>query len=257
MHLLVSSSTADVPDYEACEPAETCACIRVPMHSIVEAADSPAAEQHLLTIGRAGVLSNRAIGAEELDTLLRLLGPMSERQRSDVNGRPTSCSLRMARSFIGPVQANSSPTLLMRRRAYRRRWHEHRRSQARAGPAPQLSRSSETVAVCYGRRSRRLGGAHRRADPRSRAARCAGCSSMPRDRAARAQWPRSKRAGPCCRAVLRSWSRLRRGSRAFCSASFPATLSPPTSLARSGCTTKAKPANGNVRLEKFSTISMT
>ena len=44
----------------------------------------PAAEQHLLTIGRAGVLSNRAIGAEELDTLLRLLGPMSERQRSDV-----------------------------------------------------------------------------------------------------------------------------------------------------------------------------
>ena len=53
------------------------------MHSIVEAADYPAAEQHLLTIGRAGVLSNRAIGAEELDTLLRLLGPMSE-QRSDV-----------------------------------------------------------------------------------------------------------------------------------------------------------------------------
>jgi len=50
---------------------------------IVEA-DCPATEQLLLTIGRAGVLSNRAIGAEELDTLLRLLGPPSERQRGDL-----------------------------------------------------------------------------------------------------------------------------------------------------------------------------
>jgi len=49
------------------------------MHStIIKAADCPAAEQLLLTIGRA------AIGAEELDTLLRLLGPPSERQRSDL-----------------------------------------------------------------------------------------------------------------------------------------------------------------------------
>jgi hypothetical protein len=56
----------------------------MPVHCTIEAADYPAAEQHLLTIGRAGVLSNRAIGAEELDTLLRLLGPMSERQRSDL-----------------------------------------------------------------------------------------------------------------------------------------------------------------------------
>jgi len=43
-----------------------------------------AAEQLLLTIGRAGVLSSRAIAAAELETLLRLLGPPSERQRSDV-----------------------------------------------------------------------------------------------------------------------------------------------------------------------------
>ena len=43
-----------------------------------------AAEQLLLTVGRAGVLSSRAIGAEELDTLLRLLGPPSERQRGDL-----------------------------------------------------------------------------------------------------------------------------------------------------------------------------
>ena len=56
----------------------------MPVHCTIEAADYPAAEQHLLTIGRAGVLSNRAIGAEELDTLLRLLGPMCERQRSDL-----------------------------------------------------------------------------------------------------------------------------------------------------------------------------
>ena len=56
----------------------------VPMHSIVEAAECPAAEQLLLTIGRAGVLSSRAIGAEELDTLLCLLGPLSERHRSDL-----------------------------------------------------------------------------------------------------------------------------------------------------------------------------
>jgi hypothetical protein len=53
-------------------------------HSIVEAADCPAAEQLLLTIGRSGVLSSRAIAAGELETLLSLLGPLSERQRSDL-----------------------------------------------------------------------------------------------------------------------------------------------------------------------------
>ena len=54
------------------------------IHSIVEASDCPTAEQLLLTIGRAGVLSCRAIAAGELETLLRLLGPLSERQRSDL-----------------------------------------------------------------------------------------------------------------------------------------------------------------------------
>ena len=43
-----------------------------------------APEQLLLTIGRAGVLSSRAIAAGELETLLSLLGPLSERQRSDL-----------------------------------------------------------------------------------------------------------------------------------------------------------------------------
>ena len=56
----------------------------MPVHSIVEAADYPTPEQLLLTIGRAGVLSSRAIGAEELDTLLRLLGPLAERQRTNL-----------------------------------------------------------------------------------------------------------------------------------------------------------------------------
>ena len=59
----------------------------MPEHSTgepVSAAEYPAAEQLLLTIGRAGVLSSRAIAAGELDTLLRLLGPPSERQRIDL-----------------------------------------------------------------------------------------------------------------------------------------------------------------------------
>jgi len=56
----------------------------MPVHCTIEAADYPAAEQHLLTIGRAGVLSCRAIAAEELETLLRLLGPPSERQREGI-----------------------------------------------------------------------------------------------------------------------------------------------------------------------------
>jgi hypothetical protein len=56
----------------------------MPVHSTVKAADCPAAEQLLLTIGRAGVLSRRAIAAEEFERLLSLLGPPSERQRSDL-----------------------------------------------------------------------------------------------------------------------------------------------------------------------------
>ena len=37
-------------------------------------------------------------------------------------------------------------------RACKRRWHEHRHPQARAGPASQLSRSSDTTSVCHARR---------------------------------------------------------------------------------------------------------
>ena len=51
---------------------------------MVEATDCPTPEQLLLTIGRAGVLSSRDIAAGELEELLRLLGPPSERQRSDL-----------------------------------------------------------------------------------------------------------------------------------------------------------------------------
>ena len=68
----------------ACGPSEACACSHMPVHCTIEAADYPAAEQHLLTIGRAGVLSCRAIAVEELETVLRHLGPVSERQRSNL-----------------------------------------------------------------------------------------------------------------------------------------------------------------------------
>ena len=78
----------------------------MPRHSTlvpVSAADGPAAEQLLLTIGRAGVLSCRAIAAEELDTLLRLLGPRvrtsAERPQS---GRPTSSWSRTAHLIYWP-----------------------------------------------------------------------------------------------------------------------------------------------------------
>jgi len=56
----------------------------MPVHCTIEAADCLAAELLLFTIGRAGVLSCRAIAAGELETLLRLLGPPSERQRSNL-----------------------------------------------------------------------------------------------------------------------------------------------------------------------------
>ena len=50
----------------------------------VSSANCPTAEQLLLTIGRAGVLSSRAISAGELEELLRLFGPLAERQRTDL-----------------------------------------------------------------------------------------------------------------------------------------------------------------------------
>jgi hypothetical protein len=72
---------------ELADGREAGASFRMPVHSISEpgsAADCPAAEQRLLTIGRSGVLSSRVIAAGEFETLLRLLGPPSERQRSDL-----------------------------------------------------------------------------------------------------------------------------------------------------------------------------
>jgi hypothetical protein len=144
----------------------------MPVHSTIEAADSPAAEQLLLTIGRSGVLSCRAIASGELETLLRLLGPPSERQRSDLQ-RATNVVLIEEGRLLVPARASSSATPPMPWRACKRRSHEHGYPQARAGPAPQLSRSSHTNTVRHARRSHRLGGAHRRADARPLAVRCA------------------------------------------------------------------------------------
>jgi len=56
----------------------------MPVQSVFDAADRPAVERLLLTIGRKGVLSSRPIGEKEIDTVLGLLGPPPERQRSDL-----------------------------------------------------------------------------------------------------------------------------------------------------------------------------
>jgi hypothetical protein len=66
---------------------EAGASFYMPVHSAGEpfaSANGPAGEQLLLTIGRAGVLSSRSIAAKDFEALLRLLGPPSERQRSDL-----------------------------------------------------------------------------------------------------------------------------------------------------------------------------
>ena len=85
----------------------------MPVHFTVEPV-SAAAERLLLTIGRAGVLSSRAVTAGELEALPRLLGPPSERQRSDLK-RATDIVLvedgaliywpRTGEQFADPVYA--------------------------------------------------------------------------------------------------------------------------------------------------------
>src|SRR4051812_10498365 len=52
--------------------------------SSTAATEDTVPEPLLLTIGRAGVLSSRAIAAEDAVALWRLLGPPHERQRRDV-----------------------------------------------------------------------------------------------------------------------------------------------------------------------------
>ena len=60
-----------------------------------------AAEQLLLTIGRAGVLSSRAIATEDLAALFHLLGPPSERQPGDLK-RATDIVLREGKLIYWP-----------------------------------------------------------------------------------------------------------------------------------------------------------
>ena len=98
----------------------------------------------LLTVGRAGALSSRAIGAGELETLLRLLGPPSERQRSDLKRATDIVLVEDGHLIYWPRTGSCLRTLPMRWGACRRRSHEHRCSPARAGAAPQLARSSDT-----------------------------------------------------------------------------------------------------------------
>ena len=148
----------------------------MPVHSIVEAADCPAAEQLLLTIGRAGVLSSRAIAAGELETLLRLLGPPSERQRSDLK-RATDIVLVENGAVIYWPRTGELVPPRRRRLCDGARASDSRMSTAALKRELALLRSSlaalNTGAVRHARRSHRLGRAHRRADARSLAARCA------------------------------------------------------------------------------------
>ena len=142
----------------------------------VSSANCPAAEQLLLTIGRAGVLSSRAIAAGELEDTAAPLRPASQNvSGATSSGPPISSWSRTAQADLLAPHGRAVPhqTPPMRWRACKRRSHEHRRPQARAGPAPQLARSSDTGSVRRARRSHRLGRAHRRADARSLAARCA------------------------------------------------------------------------------------
>ena len=84
-------------------------------------------EPLLLTIGRAGVLSSRAIAAGELETLLRLLGPPSERQRSDLR-RATDIVLIEDSAVI--YWPRTGEQFHIRDVAYamaRVPWHEHHR----------------------------------------------------------------------------------------------------------------------------------
>ena len=102
------------------------------VHSTVEAADCPAAEQVLLTIGRAGVLSCRAIAIGELETVLRLLGPPLERQRRDAEGGTDIVLVEDGTLDItGLVRARCSPTPPMRWRAMSEYVDENRGGRAR------------------------------------------------------------------------------------------------------------------------------
>ena len=117
---------------------------------------------------------------KDFDTLLRLLGAPSERRWSDFKRATDIVLVEEGKLWsTGRARASSSPTLPMRWRACKRRSHEHRRPQARAGRAPRLPRSSDTISVCRARRSHRVGRTHRWADPRSRnSLRRTGCCSM-------------------------------------------------------------------------------
>jgi hypothetical protein len=87
-------------------------------------------KQLLLTIGRAGVLSNRTIAAGEFETLLRLLGPPSERQRNLRRATDIVLIENGAVIYWPRTGGNSSKsgTLPMLWRACKRRSHEHRHS---------------------------------------------------------------------------------------------------------------------------------
>ena len=92
----------------ACGLGEARTSFRMSVHSIIEARDGPAAEPLLLTIGRAGVLSCRAIAAGELETCSAFSVRCRNVSAATSSGPPISCSLRTAVSSNGPARASNS-----------------------------------------------------------------------------------------------------------------------------------------------------
>ena len=70
----------------------------------VSSANYPVAEPLLLTIGRSGVLSCRAIAEKEFDTLLRLLVRPPNVSEATSSGPPISCSLRRNSHLLAPYR---------------------------------------------------------------------------------------------------------------------------------------------------------
>ena len=191
-----------------------------------------AAEQLLLTIGRAGVLSSRAIAAAELETLLRLLGPPSERQRGDLKRATDIVLIESGASIYWPRTGEQFHR--------RRLCHGARASDARMSTAAlkrELALLRSSLAALKPSQSATLD------DPIAWAERIAGLTLDPWQRdvllsaaprlllnatrqSGKRQWPRSRPPGRFWRAASPWWSRRRCDSPASCSESSPATLSP-------------------------------
>src|SRR4051812_28695863 len=106
--------------------------------SSTAATEDTVPEPLLLTIGRAGVLSSRAIAAEEAIALWQLLGPPHERQRRDFRRLTDVVLIENGATIYWPRTGELSrlPAPPTRWLASRRPCHDRCGSQARAGLDP-------------------------------------------------------------------------------------------------------------------------